>query len=173
MLADLAVPYVDTRAAGLSWWLGDAPDPLAVLALDGPLGTVELRLLGASHQVVARVGAALVPEVVACRPGPVTALPGSATRHLEGADYRFASTTTSYDGLGLARVAGALRRRHSGDEQSLVGAFPGSADALTVLTARPARAGWVWRTWHVYPGSGEVVRTTGSLRACAVDRSVP
>ncbi|MCU1672823.1 MAG: hypothetical protein JWN77_936 [Frankiales bacterium] len=161
MLADLVVPYVDTRAAGLSWWLGEAPEPLATLRLDG----LELRLLGASHQVVASVGAAAVAEVVACRPGTAGALPGAAARTVDGADYRFASTTTSYDGPGLTRVAAALRRRHAADERSLVGAFPGSPDALTVLSARPLRTGWAWRTWHVYPGSGEVVRTNGSFRA--------
>ncbi|MDP3711719.1 MAG: DUF2617 family protein [Mycobacteriales bacterium] len=167
MLAALAVPYVDTRAAGLSWWLGDAPSPLASLSLPGPLGGIELRLLGASHQVVARAGDATAPEVVACRPGPVTPLPGTTRLLVDGADYRFASTTTSYDETGTARVAAALRRRHGGDDRSLVGAFPGSADALTVLTARPLASGWAWRTWHVYPGSGEVVRTTGSLRLAA------
>jgi hypothetical protein len=164
VLADLAVAYVDTRAAGLSWWLGEAPEPLAALSLPGPLGSIELRLLGASHQVVARAGDATAPEVVACRPGPTTPLPGTTRLRLDGADYRFASTTTTYDGRGLSRVATALRRRHTGDPASLVGAFPGSPDALTVLTARPLATGWRWRTWHVYPGSGEVVRTTGALR---------
>ena len=164
MLADLAVAYVDTRAAGLSWWLGEAPEPLASLSLAGPLGGLELRLLGASHQVVAGAGDATAPEVVACRPGPTTPLPGATRLRLDGADYRFASTTRSYDPRGLARVAASLRRRHGGDARALVGAFPGSPDALTVLAARPLATGWAWRTWHVYPGSGEVVRTSGSLR---------
>jgi hypothetical protein len=164
MLTDLAVPFADTRAAGLSWWLGDAPAPLATLRLDEPGGRIELRLLGASHQVVASAGAGQVAEVVACRPGPVAPLPGSAARAIDGGSYRFASRTTSYDESGLRRVAASLRRRHEIDPRSLVGVFPGSRDALTVLTARAVRAGWVWRTWHVYPGSGEVVRTTGSFR---------
>lgn len=163
MLLDLAVPFVDARAAGLSWWLGEGPDHLAALTLPGPLGSIELRLLGASHQVVARTGDATAPEVVACRPGPVSPLPGTTRVHLDGADYRFTSATRSYDAQGTARVAGGLRHRHTGDGRSLVGAFPGSPDALTVLTARSLPGGWAWRTWHVYPGSGEVVRTTGSL----------
>jgi hypothetical protein len=49
-----------------------------------------------------------------------------------------------------------------------VGAFPGSPDALTVLSARPLATGWSWRSWHVYPAGGEVVRTTGSLRRGAL-----
>ena len=165
MLADLVVPYVDTRAAGLSWWLGDAPEPLAVLRVDDPAGAVELRLLGASHQVVAAAGTARVAEVVACRPGTAAPLPGATARRVDGADYRFTSRTTTYDQRGLRRVAGALRRRHEPDPHSIVGAFPGSPDALTVLTARPVHRGWAWRSWHVYPATAEVVRTTGSFRA--------
>jgi hypothetical protein len=161
VLADLVVPYVDTRAAGLSWWLGEAPAPLAALRLDG----LELRLLGASHQVVASAGGAEIAEVVACRPGAVGALPGTASRTVGDADYHFTSTTMSYEPAGRARVAAGLRRRHAADERSLVGAFPGSPDALTVLTARPLHGGWAWRTWHVYPGSSEVVRTAGSFRS--------
>ena len=54
MLSTLAVPFVDARASALSWWLGDdAPPPLAALVLTGASGSLELRLLGASHQVVA------------------------------------------------------------------------------------------------------------------------
>ncbi|MCW2680762.1 MAG: hypothetical protein JWM62_2163, partial [Frankiales bacterium] len=67
MLAPLAVPFVDARASALSWWLGDdAPAPLASLVLTGSTGSLELRLLGASHHVVATTGAARCPEVVAC-----------------------------------------------------------------------------------------------------------
>ena len=164
MLADLSVPYVDTRAAGLSWWLGEAPTPLATLHLPGPVGPVELRLLGASHQVIACARDADVAEVVACRPGAGAALPGSEVRRLEGAEYRFASATSTYDAVALRRTARALSRRHASDSRSLVGAFPGSPDALTVIAAQPLAAGWTWRTWHVYPGSGEIVRTRGSLR---------
>ena len=163
MLASLSVPYVDARASALSWWLGDdAPAPLATLVLSGSCGELELRLLGASHHVVASTGGARCPEVVACglaqRPVPA--------RHdgvVDGARYRFASTTTSYDDSGLARVARALRRRTVGAPQALVGVFPGSPDALTVLTGREIRRGWTWSSWHVYPAAGEVVRTRSRL----------
>lgn len=164
MLAQLVVPYVDTRAAGLSWWLGDAPAPLAVLRVDDSAGSVELRLLGASHQVVAAAGSARIAEVVACRPGAAAPLPGATARRVDGADYRFTSRTSAYDEAGLRRVARRLRSRHEPDPRSIVGAFPGSPDALTVLTARPLDRGWAWRSWHVYPVAGEVVRTTGSFR---------
>ncbi|MCW2613136.1 MAG: hypothetical protein JWN08_130, partial [Frankiales bacterium] len=56
-----------------------------------------------------------------------------------------------------------LRRRCAADPSALVGVFPGSPDALTVLTGREVRGGWAWASWHVYPGAGEVVRTRSRL----------
>ena len=163
MLTDLAVPFVDTSASALSWWLGEGPAPLASARLVSSGGEVELQLLGASHRVVARAGDAEIAEVVACglSGGPLP------PRHEEWhgrTRYRLASSTTSYDARGLARVARDLRRRWTPDRQALVGAFPGSPHAVTVLVARPVVRGWSWASWHVYPRSGEVVRTTGSFR---------
>ena len=68
-------------------------------------------------------------------------------------------------------MARDLRRRHAGDAGSLVGVFPGSPDALTVLTGRAVRGGWAWASWHVYPGAGEVVRTRSSLVGSPVGAS--
>ena len=165
MITPLAVPYVDARASALSWWLGDdAPAPLAELVLTGRRGSLELRLLGASHHVVASTGAARCPEVVACG----TARHPVPARHdgrVGDARYRFASTTTRYDASGLSRVARDLRRRAGTAPDALVGLFPGSPDALTVLVGRELRDGWGWSSWHVYPASGEVVRTRSSLVA--------
>ena len=166
MLSQLAVPYVDARASALTWWLGDdAPAPLATLVLPGGgrsgRGCLELRLLGASHHVVASVDDARCPEVVACGASP-SVLPASHASDVGGARYRFSSATTTYAPAALARVARDLRRR-SGAPDALVGVFPGSPDALTVLTGRELPAGWAWRSWHVYPAAGEVVRTRSSL----------
>jgi hypothetical protein len=96
VLHELAVPYVDARASGLSWWLGDdAPAPLATLVLPGPGGPLELRLLGASHHVVAHAGGARCAEVVACG-SRSTALPAWHDGELAGARYRFTSSTSTY-----------------------------------------------------------------------------
>jgi hypothetical protein len=163
VLARLEVPFVDARASALSWWLGDdAPAPLASLVLQGGCGRLELRLLGASHHVVASTGDARCPEVVACG---TTASPVPAHHDgvVDGARYRFTSTTTAYDEAGLGRVARDLRRRAATAPDALVGVFPGSPDALTVLAGREVRRGWAWASWHVYPGAGEVVRTRSSL----------
>ena len=165
MLTRLAVPFVDARASALSWWLGDdAPPPLATLVLTGAAGTLELRLLGASHHVVASTGGARCPEVVAC--GASTAgLPAHHDREVGGAHYRFTSATTAYAPAGLARVARDLRRRAAAATDALVGVFPGSPHALTVLTGRELAHGWSWSSWHVYPEAGEVVRTRSRLVA--------
>jgi hypothetical protein len=162
VLADLAVPFVDTSAAALSWWLGAGPEPLARAVLTAAEGTVELQLLGASHRVVAHAGGAEIAEVVACgvTGGPLP--PRHEERH-GNTRYRLASSTTSYDERGLSRAARDLRRRWTPDPQALGGAFPGSPHALTVIVARPLARGWSWASWHVYPRSGEVVRTRSSL----------
>ena len=163
MLTDLAVPFVDTRASALSWWLGDdAPEPLATLVLDVACGRLELHLLGASHHVVASTGDARCPEVVACGQAR-TPVPAHHDGVVDGARYRFTSTTTAYEGPALTRVARDLRRRAAGSVDALVGVFPGSPDALTVLAGREVRGGWAWASWHVYPSAGEVVRTRSSL----------
>ena len=163
MLASLSVPFVDARASALSWWLGDdAPAALDVLVLSGASGRLELRLLGASHHVVASTGDARCPEVVACGP-TATGLPARHERELGGARYRFRSTTTAYDRAGLSRVARDLRRRAGAASDALVGVFPGSPHALTVLSGRELARGWAWSSWHVYPAAGEVVRTRSSL----------
>ena len=165
MLASLTVPFVDAQASALSWWLGDdAPASLASLVLQGPTGPLELRLLGASHHVVATAGRTRCPEVVACgrREAP---LPASHYGLVGDARYRFRSTTTSYAAKDLFRVARDLRHRWTSADDAIVGVFPGSPDALTVLTGRPVREGWSWASWHVYPDAGEVVRTRSRLTA--------
>ena len=167
MLSELAVPFVDARASALSWWLGDdAPAALATLVLTGAPGRLELRLLGASHHVVASAQGARCPEVVACGPSASAGgLPAEHVGDVDGARYRFRSATTAYAPPALARVARDLRRRAAAAPDALVGVFPGSADALTVLSGRELRGGWSWSSWHVYPTAGEVVRTTSSLAA--------
>ena len=167
MLHSLAVPFVDARASALSWWVGDdAPHALDTLELTGPAGRLELRLLGASHQVIATTGDARCPEVVACGPA-ATGLPARHDGRVDGARYRFASSTTTYEPAALARVARDLRRRATEAPDALVGVFPGSPHALTVLSGQALPGGWAWSSWHVYPTAGEVVRTRSRFGAAA------
>lgn len=162
MLSVLSVPYADVRADQLRWGFRPAPGALAALRLEGPAATLELRLLGSSHAAVLTVGGQEHSEVVACASKGDDGgepMPADVEVALPGMTYRFRSRTSSPP-EGLDSLATALRARFSGHGTSLVGAFPGDPDALTVLHAEsPLR----WRTWHLYPNSGEVVRTFSTV----------
>ena len=94
MLTTLQTSYTDTRAGDLAWCLGGDPLPaLAVrdLRLDGgrpgASGTLQLRLLGASHQVVISAGPGDCLETVACLPGRRTPLPARVAKQVGGWEY--------------------------------------------------------------------------------------
>lgn len=141
MLVSLDIPYADSTAGDLSFALGLPLLPaLHVHRLSEDL---ELRLLGASHQVVA---GGLV-ETVACLPGRPAHLPPS----VDDPGYRFTATVTRLD----RAVTAALWRDLAGDPRALVGVFPGDPDAVTALRADDRG----WQTWHAYPQTGELVVT--------------
>ncbi|MFC0527545.1 DUF2617 family protein [Phytohabitans kaempferiae] len=142
MLVRLDTPYADTTAGDLSFALGLPELPaLHVLRLPG----LELRLLGASHQVVwtAADGTRLV-ETVACLPGHDAHLPST----VDDQGYAFTSTVEALE-------AAPLWRELADDPRALVGVFPGDPDAVTALRAVDGG----WRTWHAYPQTGELVTT--------------
>ena len=154
MHIDLAVRFADVRADALRWQLGLAPQPaLAVHRVRRAGRTVELRVLGASHQVV--VDGAW-SETVACL-GEGCVLPQRARR----GPYRLVSRVDPFDGDRLAAVLRQLARR----DDALVGVFPGETLAVTALALdrRTDRLGW--RTWHAYPQTGELVVTRTRLVA--------
>ncbi|MGK5558638.1 DUF2617 family protein, partial [Actinomadura kijaniata] len=103
----LDTPYADTRADALSFALGLAPlDALAVRTVERSGHAVELRLLGASHQVI--VGA--FSETVACLDDPAARpLPGRARDAVAGWDYDFRADTLTHPG---DRGLGHRRDRH-------------------------------------------------------------
>ncbi|MDL4772141.1 MULTISPECIES: DUF2617 family protein [Thermomonosporaceae] len=159
MLATLDTPYADSRPDALSFALGLAPlDALAVLPVARGGLTVELRLLGASHQVIAGP----LSETVAClpeRPGP---LPGRVSTELPGWAYDFTATTETHDGAAaFGRAVDALRARLGDRGDALTGTFPGSPHAVTALAVEPSGTGW--RTWHAYPQTMEIVMTRSRL----------
>lgn len=142
MLVRLDTPYADTTAGDLSFALGLPELPaLHVLHLPG----LELRLLGASHQVVCTTveGTRLV-ETVACLPGHDPHLPPT----VDGIGYRFESAVEPLD-------AAPSWRELAADPRALVGVFPGDPNAVTALLAEERG----WRTWHAYPQTGELVTT--------------
>ena len=166
MLHRLDVPFLDASARQLTWALDAPPQPaLATLEVDLPRSggrpalRVELRLLGASHQVLVLDGADRVRcnELVACRPGTDHGpLPPAVGRDLDGLAYRFASTVEVVDAATMAAAARRLVGGHQVDgARRLVGAFPGDPHALTAIHATADG----WHTWHLYPQSGELVTT--------------
>lgn len=170
MLANIDAVYADTRAAQLALQLGLPPQP-AFSRLLVPLGdgALDLRLLGHSHQVVLDADGGCGPgaacsEVVACLPGAAGGLPPRAERELGGLHYTFRSEVRLLQPRGLAAEAARLQHEFRDQAAALVGVFPGSPSATTVVAARPLPAGIGWRTWHVYPQTGEIVTTTSRVR---------
>lgn len=164
MRAVLDTPFRDV-AAGQLCFRTDAPvqPSLAVLRLPALGGTLELHLLGASHQALLRTDQVEVTELVACGAG-APGLPARDHRVVGPLACRFQARILS----GAAGHAAALRHRYQDAPDALVGAFPGSSDALTVLAAEVSRHRCRWRTWHVYPQTDEVAMTTTTVTTAPV-----
>ena len=161
MLTTVAVAYVDVTAASLCLAL-DLPrqEALDVAPVDlGPFA-VELRVLGASHQVIVE-GA--VSETVACLEGAREPLPDRVERLAGDLTYRFSSGVEQLALPALRERAAELRRRAAESEHALAAVFPGSPDALTALSVRRTATGVAWTTVHLYPGTGEAVTTESVL----------
>ncbi|WP_130800009.1 DUF2617 family protein [Streptomyces otsuchiensis] len=163
----LETPYLDTVPDDLSLTLG-LPSQEALFTADVRLDglTVQLRLLGASHQVFAGP----IRETVAClgdgRPG---CLPRVVSEEIDGWSYRFRARTSRHSRAAFSTRVRRLRVGLDGRHGTLFGIFPGSPEAVTALSVHQAehprfrrdryrrRVGW--RTWHTYPNSREIVET--------------
>ncbi|HSA52160.1 MAG TPA: DUF2617 family protein [Yinghuangia sp.] len=161
MHAELTTAYTDTRADALGWYLGLRPiRPLALrpLELDGV--RLELRLLGASHQVLVHAPRGVFSETVACLgSGPRVPLPARAAQRVDGWDYEFTSLVEYLpDDRFEARVRCLVAsvESHPG---GMVGAYPGVPNAVTAITAEHCGPGIGWWTWHTYPQEGRIVST--------------
>ncbi|MEY9933510.1 hypothetical protein ABH926_008165 [Catenulispora sp. GP43] len=173
MIAPLSVPYRDVRASELSWSL-EAPDQPALHSRRHPVGglDVEVRILGASHQILVRTAdpdaepARLVcRETVACRDaaGP---LPIAVERELDdGYHYEVRCEVRTVDSGHFPAWASALRDYAGTLPDATVAVFPANPDAVTAVVVEPLPSrlhGVLWRTWHTYPhagGGGDVVAT--------------
>ncbi|MGW8530793.1 DUF2617 family protein [Nocardiopsis sp. NPDC055824] len=177
MRASISAPFVDTGADDLVWTLGHPPtEPLASRSLRVAGARVELRVLGASHQVVVAPdsgGGALV-ETVACLPGLPGGLPGRAERPDRGG-YRFNSLVESLARDELADRVERLHREVADSPGGLLVAFPGDPLAITALHLTPLGGSPLgWRTWHAYPQTGELVTTTSTMTTPpSPERSAP
>lgn len=158
----LTTPYLDTDADQLSFTLGHpACEALAVRDLTiGGLG-VQLRLLGASHQVFAGP----VRETVACLPGVEGGLPDAAARDFDDWSYFFSSRVRPFTAAEFSEQVQRIRSRSDEHPQALYGIFPGSPEAVTAMTVERQSTGLRWRTWHTYPQSRQIVATRTRLEA--------
>ncbi|MEU5899085.1 MULTISPECIES: DUF2617 family protein [Streptomyces] len=160
MLTTLKTGYTDTRAADLAWALGREPLPaLATLDLELDDARMQLRLLGASHQVLLEEERGGCSETVACIPGSSTPLPLGVSKRVGEWEYEFAArveTLSHGQFAGRAQELLALVAEHP---HGLAGVFPGSPHAFTALLAQRHEGSLMWRTWHAYPQEGQLVAT--------------
>src|SRR5579884_600619 len=139
MLTTLSTSYTDTRAGDLAWCLGGRELP-ALAVLDLTLGRipVQLRLLGASHQVMLGDTAAdgrRWSETVACLPGRRTPLPAQVAERFDDWEYEFAARVESLPAHAFTARAQELLELVENHPHGLAGVFPGDPSAFTALLA--------------------------------------
>ncbi len=161
----LAAAFSDVRSADLELRL-DLPAQEALVSRTVTDGrrVLDLRILGASHQVVlSEAGSLLCAETVACpRDGRTQdgGLPGRRSEHQHGFHHRFRSATLRLDPDELRARVDDLLAALAGDPAAVCGVFPGDPLAVTGVRARfRSPAVTSWRTWHSYPQTGELVVT--------------
>ncbi|MBV9026000.1 MAG: DUF2617 family protein [Streptomycetaceae bacterium] len=170
MLTTLHTPYTDTRAGDLAWCLGKEPLPaLATVDLDlkGHRTTTikaEMRLLGASHQVLIHASGGGCSETVACMSGSSTPLPLGVAKRIGDWEYEFAARVETLSPSTFAARAQELLELVAHHPNVLAGQFPGDPHALTAMLVQRDPAGHAgdevhWRTWHAYPQEGRLVTT--------------
>lgn len=173
MRASIAAPFADSRTADLRLAYGMQRLPaLGIHSVVLAGAHLELRVLGASHQVVVDLDGATWSETVACLAGHDThprALPESDEQRAGGLRSRFVSRCVRLEPVAFAARVHAVRQWCDGRSDALVGTFPGSPLAVTALLVAPATAGRAgWRTWHAYPQTGELVETTSLVDTTTV-----
>lgn len=165
MLVTLTTAYTDTRADDLTWCLGKAPLP-ALSVLDLCLGgvDVQMRLLGASHQVLLAAAHGDCSETVACLSGlRGTTLPLGVAKRVGGWDYEFAARVEALPEYAFASRAQELLDLVAEHPRGLAGRFPGDPNAFTALLVQAGERTVHWRSWHAYPQEGRLVVTRSRL----------
>ena len=165
MFVELTAGYCDTSAGELGWSVEIGPlRALATRRLDFAPFQIELRLLGASHQIavwLAGTAGPLCLETVACLPQQTVPLPRTAECELDGWLYTIESDVRTCSAAEFGeRVAGIERCAGQG----LAGRYPGIPGALTAIVIRPWQSGLWWTTWHTYPQDCQIATTLSFLR---------
>jgi Protein of unknown function DUF2617 len=160
MLTTLRTSYTDTRAGDLAWCLGKAPLPaLAVLDLGTDGVDVQMRLLGASHQVLLEADSGSCSETVACLPGYTAPLPVGVAERVGSLEYEFAARVESLPDCAFGSRAQELLDLVAEHPNGLAGTFPGDPNAFTAMLVHVGEMTVSWRTWHSYPQEGCLVVT--------------
>lgn len=160
MIVSIAAPFADSRVADLRLAHGMARLPaLGVHRVAVPGGRIELRVLGASHQVVAELGGGRWSETVACLAGH-GALPETDETADGALRCRFVARCFRLTPAEFAARVRELRQRCDRRRDALAATFPGSPLAVTALLASAANSGLRWQSWHAYPQTAELVETT-------------
>lgn len=170
MLADLAVRYADTRASQLTWRLGLAAVPaLATLDVVRRGARVELRLLGASHQLLVHdsTGAVTCSETVGC---DLDAAPLPEGGSAASGRYQLRTSTTRLEPGAFRERVAAVVAALAPRPDALVGRYPGDTLSVTALAVEQTDDGIAWSSWHAYPQTGELVTTTSRLGRWEVPR---
>ncbi|MEU1232429.1 DUF2617 family protein [Streptomyces sp. NPDC005828] len=166
MLTTLKTSYTDTRAADLAWALGREPLPaLAVLDLELSGAKLQLRLLGASHQVLLDEDGRHCSETVACMQGSSTPLPLGVSKRVGAWEYEFGARVETLTPGAFAGRAQELLALVTDHPNGLAGTFPGSPHAFTAMLAQRHEGQVRWRTWHAYPQEGQLVVTRTRIGA--------
>lgn len=171
MLTTLQTAYTDTRAGDLAWCLGKKALP-ALAVLDLELGDrrttrikVQMRLLGASHQVLLDSTRGRCSETVACIPGSTTPLPFGVAKRIGSWDYGFAARVETLPRDSFEDRAQELLALVADHPNGLAGTFPGDPHAFTAMLVQYSEDNVYWRTWHSYPQEGHLVATRSQLSA--------
>lgn len=165
MLRTLDTTYTDTRAGDLAWALGLEPLPaLAILDLEISDATVQLRLLGASHQILLNDERGTLSETVACLPGSRSPLPLGVFERLADHEYEFTARVETLSRGAFAGRAQDLLALVADHPQGLAGTFPGAPYAFTALLVQRREHQVLWRSWHAYPQEGQLVCTRTRVR---------
>lgn len=165
MLTTVHTAYTDTRAADLAWVLGEGPLPaLATLDLELAGTHVQLRVLGASHQVLLDCCGATCSETVACLPGSNAPLPLGVSKRLGGFEYEFAARIERLGHGSFSGRAQELLDLVAEHPHGIAATFPGDPNAFTALLAQRCGDQVHWRTWHAYPQEGQLVATRTRVR---------
>lgn len=167
MLTTLKTSYTDTRAGDLAWTLGLDPLPaLAKLDLELSGTQVQMRLLGASHQVLLEEPGGACSETVACMPGSSAPLPVGVSKRIGAWEYEFAARVETLSRGSFAGRAQELLALVADHPHGIAGTFPGDPLAFTALLVQRVEGQVCWRTWHSYPQEGRLVGTRTRVGIC-------